>query len=97
MIILHLIGDEVVMATNAEANLSISTINNAALVRTYNRTTSAILVTQQSMFSNGSVDANVATITVGGNCEVLIEKGISDALVSNTSNSAVCVNVAYRY
>jgi hypothetical protein len=96
MTIIKLIpGSEQTLSSNS-ANVALSSLGGAKLVRCLSISNTNVLITQQSTFSNGSVSANLATITIAAGETLLIEKGVTDLLISSANNSVVATAIAYK-
>lgn len=81
--IFKLLGDEI------DINATANNVYSSVLVRVVNRGTANTVLIQK--YSNG---VQIASTTVLGNSEIIVEKGTSDTLIGATM---VATPVAYRY
>jgi hypothetical protein len=80
MTIIKLIGNEVILSSNS-SNTTLSSVQGNRLVRVFNQSNAAVLITQQTVAANGTVTGNVGSATVGSGETLFIEK-TDDRVVS---------------
>lgn len=81
-----------ILGSEVSCNSTASNFSSARLVRIVNKNNTVhTLITQA--YSNSTV---IGTLTIRANSDVLLEKGMTDTIISNNNSDVVAVSVAYK-